>query len=392
MDLDQIVKRLEWIDSERRKDKTVIATLEDRLASTESMIPPLVQQIRELSGEVSRLSAQLSRFDQIETSMAQVRVDLSRQIDAVEKGRIDHDREVEKVRLADNENIMKSIAEVRKGLDPIPDLRKGLQARQEEEFRLSRLIEEVEKKVVDTHRYDEEYRRSLRLLDEGRRQDTKRLTDVQGEVAALRKRQEEQRGKIDLSTDGLRKVEMRLSDLQAAEAERRQSMTAFMERQNLANVERDRIWKDWQVRFEVIEKQAVNLDAQLQALDATHRAVKRAQESFDEITQRFERRINEVTEMQRLTEDRFRQEWVSFRADDQKRWTNYTLVQEEQQRESNKASEKMHERMLYLEDLSQELQDLVRQITAENEKRLQSLLALAHEWLETYEKAFGRVR
>lgn len=392
MDLDQIVKRLEWIDSERRKDKTVIATLEDRLASTESMIPPLVQQLRELSGEVSRLSAQLSRFDQIETNVAQVRVDLSRQIDAVEKGRIDHDREVEKVRLADNENIMKSISEVRKGLEPIPDLRKSLQARQEEEFRLSRLIEEVEKKVVDTHRYDEEYRRSLRLLDEGRRQDTKRLTDVQGELAALRKRQEEQRGKIDLSTDGLRKVEMRLSDLQAAETERRQTMTAFMERQNLSNVERERIWKDWQVRFEIIEKQAVNLDSQLQALDATHRAVKRAQESFDEITQRFERRINEVTEMQRLTEDRFRQEWVSFRADDQKRWTNYTLVQEEQQREGGKAAEKLHERMLYLEDMSQELQDMVRQITAENEKRLQSLLALAHEWMETYEKTFGRVR
>lgn len=392
MDLDQIVKRLEWIDTERRKDKTLIATLEERLIAAEGMIPNLVQQIRELSGEVSRLSAQLARFDQIETNIAQVRVDLSRQIDAVEKGRLEHDREMEKVRLADMENLNKSIAEVRKGLDPIPDLRKNLQARQEEEFRLSRLIEEVEKKVVDTHRYDEEYRRSLRLLDEGRRQDTKRLTDVQGEVAALRKRQEEQRGKVDLSTDGLRKVEMRLSDLQAAEAERRQAVTAFIERQNLTNVERERIWKDWQVRFDIVEKQAVNLDAQLQALDATHRAVKRAQESFDEITQRFERRINEVTEMQRLTEDRFRQEWVSFRADDQKRWTNYTLVQEEQHREDEKRSEKLQERMLYLEDISQELQDLVRQITSENEKRLQSLLALTHEWMETYEKAFGRSR
>ena len=32
-----------------------------------------------------------------------------------------------------------------------------------------------------------------------------------------------------------------------------------------------------------------------------------------------------------LTEERFRQEWVNFKADDQKRWTNYTLAQEEQQ-------------------------------------------------------------
>lgn len=392
MDQDQLVKRLEWMDSERRKDKTVIATLEERMSSLEGNIPGLVQQIRELSGEVTRVSAQLSRFDQIETTMAQMRVDLSRAIDAVEKARLDRDREVDKVRYADLENLNKSIAEVRKGLDPIPEIRKTVQTRIEEEYRLGRLIEEVDKKVVDTHRYDEEYRRSLRLLDEGRRQDTKRLTDIQGEVAALRKRQEEQRGKVDLSTDSLRKIEMRLSDLHAAEAERRQSVSAFMEKQSLSNVERERIWKDWQVRFETIEKQAVNLDAQLQTLDATHRAVKRSQEAFDDITQRFERRINEVTEMQRLTEDRFRQEWVGFRADDQKRWTNYTLVQEETVREGNKLFDKVQERMVFLEDLTQEMQDMVQQINSETEKRLQALLSLAHDWMETYEKAFGRTR
>lgn len=392
MDLDQIVKRLEWIDSERRKDKTTIATLEERLTALEGNIPPLAQQLRELAGDVTRLSAQMARFDQIETTIAQMRVDLTRQIEAVEKSRLEHDREVDKVRLGDLENINKSVAEVRKGLDPIPEMRKTLQARIEEEYRLGRLIEEVEKKVLDTHRYDEEYRRSLRLLDEGRRQDTKRLTDIQGELAALRKRQEEQRGKVDLSTDGLRKIEMRLSDLQATEAERRQAVTSFIEKQSLSNVERERIWKDWQVRFEIIEKQAVSLDGQLQSLDATHRAVKRSQDAFEEITARFERRINEVTEMQRLVEDRFRQEWVGFRADDQKRWTNYTLVQEEQQREVGKSFDKLQERMVYLEDITQEMQDLVQQINGETQKRLQALLALAHDWMETYEKAFGRVR
>jgi DNA repair exonuclease SbcCD ATPase subunit len=392
MDLDQIVKRLEWIDSERRKDKTTIATLEERLVTLEGNIPGLAQQVRDLSGDISRISAQLARFDQIETTVAQMRVDLSRAIDAVEKARLDHDREMDKVRQGDLENINRLIGEVRKGLDPIPEIRKTLQARIEEEYRLGRLIEEAEKKIGDTNRYDEEYRRSLRLLDEGRRQDTKRLTDVQGELAALRKRQEEQRGKVDLSTDTIRKVEMRLSDLQASEAERRQSVTAFVEKQALFNVERERVWKDWQVRFETIEKQAINLDSQLQSLDATNRAVKRSQEAFDDITQKFERRINEVTEMQRLTEDRFRQEWVGFRADDQKRWTNYNLMGEEQQREYGKSFEKLQERMVFFEDLSQEMQDMVQQINTETQKRLQALLSLSHDWMDAYEKTFGRVR
>jgi hypothetical protein len=56
---------------------------------------------------------------------------------------------------------------------------------------------------------------------------------------------------------------------------------------------------------------------------------------LDDINIRFDRRINELTEMHRLTEERFRQEWISFKTDDQKRWTNYLLTQEEQQQEGS---------------------------------------------------------
>ena len=44
---------------------------------------------------------------------------------------------------------------------------------------------------------------------------------------------------------------------------------------------------------------------------------------------RLERRINEVAEMQRLSEDRFRQEWNDWRDDDQKRWKQLTLSNDE---------------------------------------------------------------
>jgi chromosome segregation ATPase len=260
----------------------------------------------------------------------------------------------------------------------------------EEDFRLGRLIEDVNQKIVEYRRSDEEYKRSLKLLEEAQRQETKRITDMAGEVAAVRKRQDEQRGKTDLVSDSVRKMEMRISEFQGAESERRQAMSGFIDKQNMAAVERDRIWKDWQTRFELIERQGIGLDAQLQAIEATHRSIKRSQESFDEITQRFDRRINEITEMQRLTEDRFRQEWVAFKADDQKRWTNYSLVQEEQGREQNRQFDQYTERIVVLEDVLQEIQDLVQQIREENQKRLQSLLALAHDWVEQYDRVFGR--
>jgi hypothetical protein len=94
--------------------------------------------------------------------------------------------------------------------------------------------------------------------------------------------------------------------------------------------------------------------------------------------------------MQRLTEDRFRQDWVAFRADDQKRWTNYALVQEEQQREITRSFERYSERIVALEDMTQEVQDIVQQVKEESQKRLQNLLAMAHEWVEQYDRVFGR--
>jgi chromosome segregation ATPase len=390
MDIDQVAKRLEWIDEERRKDKSTLAALQERILAVEGNIPSLNQQIKDLNSEITRLGTVLSRLDTFETTLAQTRIEFTRALETAEKQRADHEREVEKVRRVELEGINKAIGEVRKGLDPIPDLRKGLQARQEEDFRLVRLIEETDQKVVDTKRYDEEYKHTLRLIEEGRRQDNKRLTDLQAEVAATRKRVDEGRGKVDITSDNLRKVEGRIGELLTAESERRQSQTVFVEKQTLAQVERERQWNDWQARFDIVEKSAVLLDSQVQTLDATQRSVKRSQDLLDDATQRFDRRVNEITEVQRLAEERFRQEWVTFKADDQKRWTNYVLAQEEQQREEGRRFEKVTERLVSLEDLTQELQDVIHQINAEVEKRLQSLVVLAHEWAAAYENAFGR--
>jgi len=392
MDLDQIIKRLEWLDDERRKDKITLATLEERLASVEAGVSPLAGQIKDLAGDITRLSALVSRYDQIDASLAQIRVDFNRSIETIEKTRLDRERETEKIRRADLESLAKSTAEVRKGLEPISDIKKSLQARVEEEFRLGRLIEELEHKFNESNRVDEEYRRTQRLLDEGRKQDAKRISDMQGEVGAMRKRLDEQRGKVELAGDSMRKLELRLSEVLAAEVERRQSQVAFIEKQNMNFVERERVWKEWQTKFEEITQKAANLDTQVQSLESTHRAVKRSQEAFDEITQRFDRRMNEVTEMQRLVEERFRQEWVTFKADDQKRWTNYTLAQEEQQREVTRQFQKYQERFMVLEDMTQEVRDLQQQILGDIEKRLQGMVALAQQWIEDYDRTFGRSR
>jgi len=45
-----------------------------------------------------------------------------------------------------------------------------------------------------------------------------------------------------------------------------------------------------------------------------------------------------------------------------------------------------------LDDNVQEQKDAIEQMVEQNEKRLQSLLTLAHDWVAEYERTEGRVR
>jgi chromosome segregation ATPase len=392
MEVEQIVKQVDWLDEERRKDKDLISKLEARLAVVEASNPTVPQQINDLNSEVTRLAAIITRMDNFDEVLMQQRIESKQLMEDLEKQIRKRDEEAEKVRRVEMRAMDASLGDLRKELTQLPDLKRAIQARVEEESRLSKSIDDVRLRIEGARRSEEEYTRSYRLLEDGRRQDAKRLTDMQGEVASLRKRADDSRGRLELLTTGQRKIETRLNEMSTLETERREAQIAFLESQALLQVERERVWKDWQARFDTIEKQTSDVEANLQALDATHRAVKRSQTALDELTQKVERRINEITEIQRLAEERFRQEWVTFKADDQKRWTNYTLTQEEQRGESLRQYEKLAERVTHLEDTIEEIQDLIQTMNEGSEKRLQSLLAVAHEWVTAYERTLGRTR
>jgi chromosome segregation ATPase len=392
MEMEQILKQVDWLDDERRKDKTRLGALEERMTALEGNIPPLAREIKDLSGEITRLSTLISRMDHFDEAMLQQRIETKKYFEELERQIQKRDEEGEKVRRVEIRALENSLADLRKELEPLPDIKRSLKVRMDEENRLAKLIDEVRARIENVRRSEEEYTRSFRLLDDGRRQDSKRLTDLQGEVAALRKRLDEERGKVELNSNALKKTETRLNEMAILESERRESLENFLENQALRQVERDRTWKEWQARFEIIETQTADVEGHLQNLETTHREVKRSQQAVDELAQKVDRRINEITEIQRLSEERFRQEWVTFKADDQKRWTNYTLTIEEQRGESRRQYDKLADRVTHLEDTIQEIQDLIHQMNEQTEKRLQTLLSSVHDWVSGFENSIGRSR
>jgi len=392
MDLDELVKRLEKLDSEQRAGKAVLVTLENRINQLVTINNDQAGEIKKMSGELTRLKTMQAKFAQIEKELAQNRVDHQRGNDTIEKLRLEREEDQKKSHQAEMGQVNKTIADLKKGHNAILDLKKNMKVRIEEENRLEKMIGKASDDIHEALYLDEDYRRSQQIIEENLRQDNKKLADLSMETTNLRKRVDEHNGKLDLNSESIVKIENRLNEFQSLENERRQMQTALMEKQALIQVERDRIWKEWQTRFEGIQKNNDIFEVQIQEVESAKRSLKRSQESFDEIMLKIDRRINEVTEMQRLGEERFRNEWVTFRADDQKRWSNYALTQEEVQREINEQLRISEERLVQLEDASQEISDTLKQSFEDYYQRMVTLHAAIREWLDLFDKSRSLLR
>lgn len=389
MEFEQIVKRLDWLEEEQRKSKNALSAIEERLSALDTTLGILEKRLKALEKDIPSVAPIPARLNQFEQLIATQRTDWGRAVEELEKKIKQNESKIERRHRAEITPLNEAIGEIRLAVEKLQDMRREIQARVDEEARLGKIIAEVKAKVEEAIRVSEEAQRVTALAEESRRQDSKRLVDLQGELTALRKRLDEQRGKIEAANDAFRHIEGRINDLLASETERKQAQTVFLEQQALAQVERDRAWKEMREKYESFRQQTEMLDAKLQELDATHRALKRAQEAHEELNQKIERRINEITEMQRLAEDRIRQEWVTFKADDQKRWTGFSLSQDEALKELRKDVAEADESMTRLEDAIQTLRDQIEQTTDATERQMEELMNWAHEWLTAYERIMG---
>ena len=389
MDFEQIVKRLQWLDDEHRKDKAAIIELEERIAAYEGNLETVAKQIKPLEKQIAGLTPNSARIDQFEVIVAKQREEMKKALEELDKKYQKRESELLAQRQKDLEPFHKEIEQLKKSLTEIAPIKRELKSRATSENRLQVEIDQLKPPIDEVKRIAEDAIRTQRVFDENRKQDMKRIADLQGEISALRKRIDEARVRADSGTDSVRHLENRFKELLVSEAERKAAQAEFIEKQSIAYLDRERSYKEWRDSHAEFQKQVEKLEAQSLVLEETLRSAKRAQETYNELNSKLERRINEVTEMQRLAEDRLRQEWVTFKADDQKRWTGYTLSQDESGKDARKLTLKLDDRINALDESIQITQDQLQQTTEATEGQLQELMNVAHEWLSAYERIMG---
>ena len=382
VDTSQLIKRLDWLDEERRKDKDTISLLQEQIIALQGENHRFSTLIQDIQNEITDIGLLTAKQQQLELEIKSSTQDLSRRLADSDRNHSDRENEIDGFRQNAQESLSRAILDTRKQLEPIADLKKAIQARMDDVFSLTRRLEELDHKIDKIALERDDFLRFQKTNEEVRKQMDKRLTDMQNELSVYRKRNDEMKNKVDLSSDAITKIEQRVAEIGNAENERKQQVTSFQEKMASADVKREKLLNEWKTTFDEIVEKSSSMEMQFQSLDAIRRSVKHSQEALDEATGRFDRRTNEITEMQRLMEEKFRQEWATFKSDDQKRWMNYSLGQDEIQSEYKRNVELMTTRLNKLEDTTVITSDEAAQNEERRTAQMQEVYALLRSWLE----------
>jgi chromosome segregation ATPase len=390
--LHQLIQRIDWMDKERQKDKQEISKLLERVTALEKEKTALENRLKQMDGDITKAVTVSARVNSVDTLLDQVRVDVTKRVEQLEQRRADSEREQERIRNIEREANTRMFSEIRKTLESVPRIEQDIIARKEEERRISKLVIELQQSAAEIVRRDDERIRAMASLEEARRQDAKRVVDLQTELPELRKRADENKSKLEILEDMVRRNDVRVGEVTQLENDRRMSQLAWMEQQQVAAAERERGWNDLRQRAELILRNTDDFGHRMETYAETHRQMKRTIEEYYVNLERIDRRINEAGEIQRLSEERFKQEWTAFLADEQKRWTTHMLLRDEQWRDNDRLLNKITERVEALEEQVPDVRDTIRGMQAIDQSRLQSIYTLIREIMAEYDQTLTKVR
>ncbi|RLT49433.1 MAG: hypothetical protein DWI64_02540 [Chloroflexi bacterium] len=373
------------------KDRKLLAAMHEQLAALETAQRQLLARVAEFEADLQKARAAAVQSTKVPDLLDQLRGEIGQLLDGVEQRRSKAEREAEKHRLQDRDLVNGQLADLLKRVEALRVVDE-LAARKEGEMRLFQMAGDMRQRLDVVVRGDGERTAALASIQEQRRQDAKRMTDMYSELQQARRRVDELKARADVMQDVAVRSDARVGEMLGMETERHTKQAAWLEQQNLVQLERERGAREVQAALTASETLLREFSQRMDIYAESHREMQRTAQSFGDQTARLDRAVVEAREAQRLLTDRMLEEWNEFAAADQRKWNAHLLSRDEQWREHLNRHSVELARLAVVEQGARDAADLLRALQKTDQTRLKALLEIIHEALSAYEQPQTRVR
>lgn len=386
-EVNELRKRLEWLDEERRKSARKLAELEQRGVLQERELAGRDRRIQDLEKQLGQVTSQLSRLPMVDTQLSQFRDDIVKMIEQYDKRRIEAERELDRLRRVEHEATNRELADIRKELPAIGRVEQELPLRQAEDARLANLLGVQQNTLTQITSRVDNVERALAFLEEKEKQDSRNIGEIQATLLDISKRWEPLNNRLEILGQNLSKVQTTAHNTGEAQVLLRKSISDWTEQVQIGEHERNQRLAGWQ---RIMDDHATSIErftADWVNFNNQYNESRTAVETMKALQVHLEKQQREANELVRVESKRMEARWEQFVGEDARKWKNFEAdalqrlsINDRRERELR---EQIHALEEELERLGQETSQIFRVQIAQSEAIKKWPLA----WLEEVEKA-----
>ena len=379
LSLGQLAQQIKWMEDERRKDKAQIATLQERVAGQALEITENARRLQETDLALKAAQATVARLLNTDRVLEEFKADIVSMINRLDEDRKKSEREMERIRNLSLETLQRQINEVKVEIPRIGKIEDELPTRRAEEKRLAELVVRLQPQIDAAVQLAEERTRGVPYLEEGRRQDVKRLLTVEQETTSHLKKIDLLAGKLQVLEDALGKLPPRfeplalrlsdhdkqLDDLRSGDFRLQQQVKSF---DSIVNQLRDQVVDYTSVLNKLREQALIN---------------QRAEAELNSFQETLRMRVAEISEVERLFEERVKKQFDDFLAEFEKRWGKLEPRMDDRWHEHERVHRAQDERVERLEGAPAPLQEQITVLRNDHDRFLAAFIDAVTDLVET---------
>jgi hypothetical protein len=325
MDLGQLTQMTTWLDEEHRRSKAELIRLQQLVGTQEGELHDQARILKDLEGRMAGMQAQLLKFAQLQTALQQLKDEVIQLLAQADERHQQEQREAERLRAIERDNVSRAINEIRRDLQRLPRLDEELNLRRVEQQRLGESLLNVQQNLNTLSQEVENKVRGIPFLEDGRQQDAKRIARLQQESLEALKRLEQHGSRLQMIEDVMQRQERDSGELKELVAHLRTSQREFVEKQLLEAEHLKREMAEWSEQLEVYTKRIDEFSARMQEFGDAFREDRQVVANIERFQEQIRREQTQVAELQRLAEERQKRQLEQWQEENEKRWRKELL-------------------------------------------------------------------
>lgn len=386
-ELNELRKRVEWLDEERRKAQRKLAEVEQRTLLQDREAAAREQRIQDLERQLANVSAQLTRIPQVDAQLVQFKDDMVKMIEQYDRRRIEAEKELDRLRRVEHESTTREIADLKKELLPIPRMEQDLKLRQAEDARLANLIGVQQNALTPLRAQVEAAERSVAFFEEREKQTSRGLAEVQAALLEINKKWEPIQSRLDILSDSVAKTQTGIQAATEAQTKLRDSIKDWSEQVQIGEHERNQRLANWQRAMDEHDASLQRFVQEWVKFNNQYNESRTAVEQLRALQGHLEQQQREASELIRVESKRMESRWEQFIQEDNKKWRNVEADRQQRQQILDRRDRQFQEQLQALQEALEKLQQDREQLWRVHSAQAEAIKKWPLLWLNEIEKA-----